>query len=56
MLSRNLLYTAVTRAKKLCVLVADPKAIRLALTETRREERSTGLMQRLQRALEGALS
>ncbi|HEX2882158.1 MAG TPA: ATP-dependent RecD-like DNA helicase [Polyangiaceae bacterium] len=56
MLSRNLLYTAVTRAKKLCVLVADPKAIRLALTETRREERNTGLTLRLQRALEGALS
>jgi exodeoxyribonuclease V alpha subunit len=56
MLSRNLLYTAVTRAKKLCVLVADPKAIRLALTETRREERSTGLTLRLQRALHGALS
>jgi exodeoxyribonuclease V alpha subunit len=55
MLSRNLLYTAVTRAKKLCVLVADPKAIRLALTETRREDRNTGLTQRLQRALEGAL-
>lgn len=54
MLSRNLLYTAVTRAKKLCVLVADPKAIRLALTETRREERSTGLMLRLQRALGNA--
>jgi exodeoxyribonuclease V alpha subunit len=46
----------VTRAKKLCVLVADPKAIRLALTETRREERNTGLKLRLQRALEGALS
>jgi exodeoxyribonuclease V alpha subunit len=56
MLSRNLLYTAVTRAKKLCVLVADPKAIRLALTETRREDRATGLTQRLRNALESAVS
>jgi exodeoxyribonuclease V alpha subunit len=47
MLSRNLLYTAVTRARKLCVLVADPKAIRLALSETRKEERFTRLARRL---------
>jgi len=47
MLSRNLLYTAVTRAKRLCVVVADPKALRLALSETRREERSTRLAARL---------
>ncbi len=47
MLSRNLLYTAVTRAKRLCVLVADPRAIALALGELRREERQTGLRERL---------
>ncbi len=47
MLSRNLLYTAVTRAKKLCVLAADPRAIRMALAETRREERMTRLADRL---------
>jgi exodeoxyribonuclease V alpha subunit len=47
MLSRNLLYTAVTRAKRLCVLVADPRALRIALGELRRERRSTGLGQRL---------
>lgn len=47
MLSRNLVYTAVTRAKKLCVLAADPRAIRLALAETRKEERSTRLAARL---------
>lgn len=47
MLSRNLLYTAITRARKLCVLVADRKAIRLALSEIRREERHTALARRL---------
>lgn len=47
MLSRNLLYTGVTRAKNLCVLVTDPRALRLALGETRKEERSTRLAERL---------
>jgi exodeoxyribonuclease V alpha subunit len=50
MLSQNLLYTAVTRAKRLCVLVADPRALRLALSETRREERVTRLASRLRGA------
>lgn len=53
MLSRNLLYTAVTRARKLCVLVADPRALSLALSETRKEERMTALTERLKRAMRG---
>jgi exodeoxyribonuclease V alpha subunit len=51
MLSRHLVYTAVTRAKRLCVLVADPRALRLALAEARREQRLTRLTQRLDEAL-----
>jgi exodeoxyribonuclease V alpha subunit len=47
MLSRNLIYTAVTRGKRLVVLVADPRAVSLALAETRREERRTHLAERL---------
>jgi exodeoxyribonuclease V alpha subunit len=50
MLSRNLVYTAVTRARKLCVLVADPRALKLALGEVRREERLTALTERLKNA------
>jgi exodeoxyribonuclease V alpha subunit len=50
MLSRNLLYTAVTRARKLCVLVADPRALSMALSEARREERLTRLVERLREA------
>ncbi len=50
MLSRNLVYTAVTRARKLCVLVADPRALRLALGEVRREDRKTKLAERLREA------
>jgi len=51
MLSRNLVYTGVTRGKKLCVLVADPRALKLALGETRKEERQTRLAERLRLAL-----
>ena len=47
MLSRNLLYTAVTRARRLCVLVADPRAIELALSELKREDRWTTLSERI---------
>ena len=51
MLSRNLVYTAVTRGKKLCVLVADPRALKLALGEVRREIRVTRLAERLRQTL-----
>jgi len=53
MLARNLVYTAVTRARRLCVLVADPRALRLALGEARREDRSTALVDRIGAALRG---
>jgi exodeoxyribonuclease V alpha subunit len=35
MLSKNLLYTAVTRGKRLVVLVSDPRALELAVTRGR---------------------
>ncbi|MBW2524245.1 MAG: ATP-dependent RecD-like DNA helicase [Deltaproteobacteria bacterium] len=47
MLSRNLLYTAVTRGKQLVVLVADPRAVGIALSEVRRRERTTYLAERI---------
>jgi exodeoxyribonuclease V alpha subunit len=50
MLSRNLLYTAVTRARRLCVLVADPRALQIALGEVRKDERLTKLAIRLREA------
>ncbi len=50
MLSRNLVYTAVTRGKKLVVVVAQKSALMLALKETRREQRYTLLAERLRRA------
>ena len=38
MLSKNLLYTAVTRGKRLVVLVCDPRALEIALSQGRRED------------------
>jgi len=52
MLSRNLLYTAVTRARKLVVLVGSQKAIDLAVRQVKDQERYTLLAHRLQRPAE----
>jgi exodeoxyribonuclease V alpha subunit len=49
MLARNLLYTAVTRGKQLVVLIADPRAISIALAERRKEDRKTLLARRIAR-------
>ena len=43
LLSRNLLYTAITRARDLCVLVGDPEALRSMVDNHRVYRRFTGL-------------
>lgn len=47
MLSRNLLYTGLTRAKQLAILVGSPKAIGLAVRQVKDTSRYTLLAQRL---------
>lgn len=47
MLQRNLLYTCVTRAKKICVLVGSRKAIGIAVSNNRIQQRNTMLAARL---------
>jgi exodeoxyribonuclease V alpha subunit len=47
MLQRNLLYTAVTRAQKLVVLVGTPRAVAIAVRNDRSRQRYSGLTQRL---------
>ncbi len=47
MLQRNLLYTAVTRAKQLVVLVGSPRALAQAVRATGSGRRHTGLAHRL---------
>ena len=48
MLQRNLLYTAVTRAKKLVILVGTRKAISIAVKNNKTTQRHTALDWRLQ--------
>ncbi len=46
MLRRNLLYTAMTRARKLCIIVGDPRAIERAIRRSDAAHRWTGLAER----------
>lgn len=50
MLQRNLLYTCVTRAKKILVLVGSKKAIGIAVSNNRMQKRNTMLVERLKRS------
>jgi exodeoxyribonuclease V alpha subunit len=47
LLNRNLLYTALTRAKKLCIIVGQPKAVAIAIKNNLREPRCTFLTAQL---------
>ena len=47
LLHRSILYTAVTRGKKLVVLVGSRKALAMAIRNVRLERRNTGLKQKL---------
>jgi len=57
MLQRNLIYTALTRAKKLAVFVGSKRAIQMAVRNRNTVPRNTRLAQRLQNLVEdlGAL-
>jgi exodeoxyribonuclease V alpha subunit len=43
LLQRNLIYTAITRAKKLCILIGQPRAIAMAVKNNKATERITFL-------------
>jgi exodeoxyribonuclease V alpha subunit len=47
MLQRNLIYTGITRAEKLCVLVGNNKALRIAVYNNKVAKRYSGLAGRL---------
>jgi exodeoxyribonuclease V alpha subunit len=47
MLKRNLLYTAITRAKKLLIIVGSKKALQIAISNYQTELRHSGLLYRL---------
>jgi exodeoxyribonuclease V alpha subunit len=48
MLYRSILYTAVTRGKKLVIVVGSRKALAMAIRNVRVERRNTGLKEMLQ--------
>ena len=50
MLQRNLVYTGITRAKKICVLIGSPKALACAVRNTAVLKRNTKLKERLKPA------
>jgi exodeoxyribonuclease V alpha subunit len=50
MLTRQLLYTGITRARKGVVIVGDLKGLERAVRETRDVQRNTGLIERLRAA------
>ncbi len=52
MLQRNLLYTAVTRARRLVVLVGQPKAIAMAVRNNKISARYSGLTERITNRIE----
>lgn len=49
MLARNLLYTGITRAQKLCILISNRKAIAAAVNNNRVARRFSALKERLER-------
>ncbi len=56
MLSRNLLYTGLTRAKQLAIIVGPTKAIGLAVRQVKDKERYTLLSERLNSIATGSIS
>jgi len=52
MLQRNLFYTAITRARRLVVLVGERRALRMAVENASQARRFSGLAARLVRALD----
>ena len=54
MLQRNLLYTAITRARQLVVLIGSQRALARAVANAEPSRRGSGLAQRLRRAASAA--
>ncbi len=49
LLQRNLIYTGITRGKKLVVLIGQPKALAMGVRNNRTRERFSGLLARLRK-------
>jgi exodeoxyribonuclease V alpha subunit len=51
MLQRNLFYTGITRAKKICIVVGTSSAVRHAINNTKENKRNTTLQNRLEQMI-----
>jgi exodeoxyribonuclease V alpha subunit len=51
MLQRSLFYTAITRARRLVVLVGSPRALQMAIENADERRRESALAEKLRRAL-----
>jgi superfamily I DNA and RNA helicase len=52
MLQRNLIYTAITRAKKVCFVVGGEESVRTAIRNTKAKKRNTMLGLFMQQEME----
>ena len=52
LLQRNLVYTAITRAKKICIFIGQPKALAMAIKNNKSVKRTTFLNEFLTTDLE----
>jgi exodeoxyribonuclease V alpha subunit len=55
LLQRNLIYTGVTRAKELVVLIGTKQALAIALRNDKPQKRMTRLCQRMKRMQNGEI-
>src|SRR5690606_36383802 len=53
LLQRNLVYTALTRARRLAIFVGDPSAMRIAVNNAQPSQRNTRLAERLRLEVDG---
>ena len=54
LLNRNLLYTAITRAKKLCVIVGQSSALATAVARNNAKHRYSALAERIRKAMKNS--
>ena len=53
LLTRNLLYTGMTRAKKMLIIVGNPDVIRFMIQNVNTKKRNTGLEEKIRKVMEG---
>ena len=53
LLTRNILYTAMTRAKKMLIIIGKDNTIEFMINNVNSKERNTQMRSRLQKTIEG---